>query len=132
MSLKGGVSIPVFECLFNGPASITSFTRSFDQALYELLPNLYVVCIAKGSDERRKLIGGFFIKTSYHHSDGADFQDALNQAVYTSENLASFTGPEYALLPARLGIEGSEPLSEAEMLHILSTQYLKYSRAGSA
>lgn len=132
MFKKGGVSIPVFECLFNGSDSITSFTRSFNQALYEHLPNLYVVCLSKQKGRQRQLVGGFFIKTSYTHEDGADFQDALEQAVHTSQNLAKFTGPNFSLLPARLGIQGSEPLTEAEMLKILSTQYLKFSTAGNA
>ncbi|UXZ97206.1 hypothetical protein K3169_04685 [Pseudomonas phytophila] len=132
MSKKGGVSIPVFECLFNGSHSITSFTRSFDQALYEHLPHLYVVCLSKSKGKQRQLVGGFFIKTSYTHEDGADFQNALEQAVHTSQNLAKFTGPKFSMLPARLGIQGSEPLSEDEMLKIFSTQYLKFSTVGSA
>lgn len=132
MQKKGGVSIPVFECFFNGSDSITSFTRNFDQNLYERLPHLYVVCISKNKAKQRQLVGGFFIKTSYTHDDGADFQGALEQALLTSQNLSKFTGPEFSMLPARLGIRGTEPLSEAEMLRILSIQYLKFSTAGTA
>lgn len=132
MAKQGGVSIPVFECLFNGGSSITSFTRDFDRALYEQLPHLYVVCISKNKFNQRQLVGGFFIKTSYTHDDGGDFQEALEMALRTSQNLANFLGPEFSMFPARLGVRGSEPLSEEDMLSIFSTQYLKFSSAGSA
>ncbi|MBA1245436.1 hypothetical protein [Pseudomonas japonica] len=129
MSEKGGVSIPVFECLFNGSESITSFTKEFDRSLYEALPHLYVVCIAKNTGKLKQLVGGFFIKTSYHHNDGYEFTAALHTALITSDTLRQFDSPEYSLLPARLGVLGAEPLSEGEMLKIFSQQYLKFNTA---
>ncbi|MBA1290578.1 hypothetical protein [Pseudomonas japonica] len=129
MSERGGVSIPVFECLFNGSESITSFTKEFDRTLYEALPHLYVVCISKNKGKLKQLVGGFFIKTSYHHDDGHDFTAALHAALMTSDTLRRFDGPEYSLLPARLGVLGADPLSEGEMLRIFGQQYLKYNTA---
>jgi len=75
------------------------------------------------------LVGGFFVKTSYTHEDVAPFQNVLEGVIHTSQNLARFTGHKYSMLPAKLGVQGSEPLSEAEMLRILSNQYLKHSTA---
>lgn len=89
MPAKGGVSVPVFECIFNGATSITSYTRSFDQTLYELLDNLYVVLISKNT-VKREIVAGFFIKTSLTHNDGEDFQDVLEAALITSQNLSIY------------------------------------------
>ncbi len=131
MNKKGGVSIPIFECIFNQAGSFTSFERDFDENLYMVLPNLYAVCIKDKSHKPHIIIGGFFIKTSYTHKE-KEFLDSLHAVVETSPNLGHFLGPNITFLPARLGIKGSAPLSENEMLKVMLTQFLKFSQNGTA
>lgn len=131
MSKKGGVTIPIFDCIYNGAESITSFERDFDEKLYEILPNLYTVCIADNSQGSRNIVGGFFVKTSYTHNN-KEFEDSLHAAALSSPNLSQLLGPEVSFLPARLGVSGSAPLSEQEMLRVMITQFLKFSQEGSA
>lgn len=49
MNKKGGVTIPIFHCVFNGYESITSFMRDFDLSLYKELENLYAICFSNNS-----------------------------------------------------------------------------------
>jgi len=131
MKQKGGVTIPVFECIFHGSESIESFIREFDKALYEALPNLYVICVAQTHGRVKKIVAGFFIKTSYTHHD-KEFLSVMTAALNSSEKLHRFVGEHTSFLPARLGISGTSPLSEQEMLKIMMTQYVKYAADGSA
>lgn len=128
---KGGVSIPVFDCVFNGGESITSFTREFDPNLYKILPNLYAVCVATSMHGQKKIAAGFFVKTSYHHDD-PEFLNILSFSLETSPNLARFHAPGTSFFPSKLGISGEEPLTEMEMLHTMMTLYIKHSVGGHA
>ncbi len=131
MSIKGGVSIPIFECIFSEAGSFTGFERDFDEKLYMVLPNLYAVCIKDKSYKPHRIIGGIFVKTSYTHKD-KEFIDSLNAVVETSSNLGKYLGSNFTFLPARLGVEGSSPLSENKMQEIMQTQYLRFSQSGTA
>ncbi|NVD74552.1 hypothetical protein D0T25_30145 [Duganella sp. BJB488] len=131
MTQKDGITIPIFHGIFNGHESITHFIHDFDPALYELLPNLYATCIADNGRSPRKIVAGFFVKTSYHHDD-AEFSGALHAAMMTIPALTSFVNTQFSLLPARLEVIGSEPLSEQEMLRTLLSQSLKHSTFGHA
>jgi len=131
MTKKGGVTIPVFDCIFHGVESIESFAREFDVGLYQTLPNLYGICLSDNSNGRRKIVAGFSVKTSYTHDD-EEFLPAITAAVVSSEKLRPFLGPQTTFLPARLGVVGSAPLSEQEMLRLMATQFLKYAVGGNA
>ncbi|GKT25082.1 hypothetical protein [Acidovorax sp. SUPP3334] len=126
---RGGVSIPVFDCVFNGAESITSFTREFDPNFYRILPNLYAVCVATSSHGQKKIAAGFFVKTSYHHND-PEFSTILASSLETSPNLARFHTLGTSFFPSRLNVPDSEPLSEIEMLHTMLTLFTKHSVGG--
>lgn len=131
MTKHGGVTIPIFHCVFNGHESITSFTREFDENMYRALPNLYAICLSDNSSAARKIVAGFFIKTSYTHQD-PEFLDAITAVAKSTKELSKFMEVKSSFLPARLGPTDSEPLSELEMLKIMSEQSLKFSAAGNA
>jgi len=131
MKQKGGVTIPVFDCIFHGAESIESFARDFDEELYAQLPNLYAICVAEKQGREKRIVAGFFVKTSYTHHD-EEFLSAITMALKSSEKLHKFAGPNSSFFPARLGVVGSSPLTETEMLKIMITQFLKHSVGGSA
>ena len=130
-SQKGGLSVLLFHCFFNGSESITHYMHDLDLELYRSLPNLYAVCIAETSKNRKKLTAGFFIKTSYTHHD-PDFVTTLSNAVSIEPRLKGLINKHSTFLPARLGITGDTPPTETEMLKVMMTQALKHGVAGTA
>ena len=126
MAEKGGVTILLFHCFFNEHESITSFMHSYDNELYNILPNTYAVCVAYNSVLPRKIPAGFFVKTSYTHDD-KDFVNALFGLVATTNGLNGLSSKRISFLPARIGVDGPAPLTEREMLRIMATQNFKYS-----
>lgn len=130
-SEQNGLSVLLFHCFFNGYESITHFMHDLDPELYECLPNLYAVCVAETFDNHKKVTAGFVVKTSYTHND-PDFVHALRNVVSTDPRLERLANPASSFLPARLGLAGETPPTEEEMLHILTTQGLKYGVAGRA
>ena len=123
---KGGVSVLLFHCFFNGDESITHFMHEFDPALYKALPYLYAVCIAKTTKKAKTVLAGFFIKTSYTHND-PDFMDALNLAIVSAPAFQALIGADTSYLPARISFVGDTPPTEAEMVRVMLGQHLKFS-----
>lgn len=124
---KGGVTIPLFHCIFNGDESVTHFMREYDVSLYQTLPYLYAVCIARTVNKTKTVLGGFFVKTSYTHND-PDFVDALHLVVEDVPALQALMGETTSFLPACITLAGEDkPPTEAEMLRIMIGQYLKFS-----
>jgi hypothetical protein len=130
MTIQGGVTIPLFQCVFNADGTMTHWVTSFERELYFALPHLYLVCLAEGVGRSRKLVGSLMVKTSLHH-DEAGFADAMNLAMAAFESLRTRVGKHTSLLPARIGLDG-EPPSEAEFLRLSMQQHLKFSSAGTA
>jgi hypothetical protein len=128
---EGGVTLPVLDCIFHSHESIESFPRKFDDVRYRSLPYLYVVCLADTSTALRHIVAGVVVKTDLTHKD-PEFADSVTAAIEASSNLKRFLGPQIQLLPARLSVEGNEPLSERELLQILATQYVKFAVGGNA
>lgn len=131
MNQKGGVTIPLFHCIFNGYDSITSFMRNYDEGLYKQLENIYAVCISDNRGPSKNIVAGFMIKTSYTHND-PEFLDVITEVAQSAKELNPYIGRNTSFLPARLSVTGSPPLSESEMLHVMSQQFLKFSAAGNA
>lgn len=71
---KAGVTLPVLDCVFNGAKSTESFGTQYAKGLYRVLPNFFAVCIADNSGGSRRMVGCFFVKTSYTHHD-SEFKD---------------------------------------------------------
>jgi hypothetical protein len=57
---KGGVTIPLFHCIFNSDESVTHFMREYDASLYQTLPHLYAVCIARTVNRTKTVLAGLF------------------------------------------------------------------------
>jgi hypothetical protein len=78
------------------------------------LPNLYVICLSDNSGSTRKIVAGFFVKTSYSHED-PEFLDTTTVVAKSTKELSKLVGAKTSLLHARLDVVGSEPpLSEDE------------------
>ena len=131
MSKKGGVTIPLFHCIFNGYESITSFMRTYDESMYRQLENVYAICISDNSGSRKKIVAGFIVKTSYTHKD-PEFLDVITEVALTTKELSPYISQNTSFLPARIGVPGNSPLTESEMSHLMSRQSLKFSSAGNA
>jgi len=112
--------------MFNGDESILHFMHEFDPAMYQALPNLYAVCIAKTKNKTKTVHAGFIVKTSYTHND-PDFSDTLMLAVGTDPAMKALIDENSSFLPARISISGEAPPTEAEMLRIMVDQHLKFS-----
>jgi hypothetical protein len=122
---KGGVTILVFFCTFNGHESITSFTKDFDVGMYKCLPNLYAVCVVNKRGSSKNIDAGFIIKTSYTDND-PEFRDVITGVVESCEELKEFVGENTSFFSVRLKVAGSEPLSENEMQRTVLQQRLKF------
>jgi len=124
--IKGGITIPIFDCIFHENESIESFRREFDEELYAQLPNLYVISVAKNIGREKRIVAGFFIKTSYTHHD-KEFSSVVSGAFNLSEKLHKFAGSNISFLPARLGVVGRSPPTEMAMLKVMLEQFQKHS-----
>lgn len=127
---SGGVSLLTHYCLFNNSDSITHFSNDTDSDLYQLLPNLYAVCISDNSQANRKITAGFVLKTTYTHDD-PEFLDTLVNIVSQKPELQSYYNDKTSFLPAKLNVTG-KPLTEAEFLQIMQQQFLKFNVDGKA
>lgn len=130
MSETGSVTIPLFHCIFNAGGSITHWATTYERALYEVLPHLYLVCLADNRVKPRQIVGAFMIKTSRHHND-PDFAECLGIAETLMEGLQPHMHAEISFLPARIDISG-EPPEERDFLRLAMQQYTKFSAEGSA
>lgn len=130
MTDKGGITIPLFHGIFKGD-SITHYDREFDENLYSSLPYLYAICIARKDRGMKKIVAGFFVKTSYSHNDEG-FTAAIATAAQSAAELHPFLEGSFSFHPARINSAEGPPLSENEMLDILQKQYVKFSAYGSA
>lgn len=128
---KGGVGIPLFHCEFNHiDGSLTHYLHEVNTIMYDSLENLYAVCIAVKSSNERRILAGFFIKTSFSHLD-QEFLEHLELVVREIPELKKFLSSNASFLPAKIGISGPPP-TESEMLDIIIKQYTKLSTAGNS
>ena len=65
----GVSSALLFHCFFNSDGSITHHMHDPDDDLVSCLPNLYVVYISDNALKRKRIVAGFFVKTSCTHLD---------------------------------------------------------------
>ena len=126
---KGGVTVPLNWCIFNGFESILHDTISTDRELLKQLPNVYAVCIATRNSNPKTVVAGFFVRTTFSHND-AGFQGALADAMGAIEQFQRFDPDLHSFLPARIGAPLDIP--ESEMLRVLVSQQLKFTSGGSA
>jgi hypothetical protein len=107
----------------------TKHDYKFATELYRLIPDLYAVLIAKGAAGPGEILGGFIMKTSIPREPAGPFQGAAQAFVIFNPPLHDIAKNTYRLLPTRLQVSGSDPLSGEEMLRILATQRLKWEQA---
>lgn len=130
---KGGGSILMLHCLFNEMHSVTHFLHEYSVEDLESFPNYYAVLIAKKTAQGKRIKAGFVMKSTYHHKD-PDFTSNLKMALFTTENLKSFSQSKVVtFLPTRFELKDSQPMTENEMVKILVEQAVRRGDAfGSA
>ncbi|MCE3605758.1 hypothetical protein LXA47_19420 [Massilia sp. P8910] len=129
MSAKGGVTVPLNWCVFSEFDSLLHDTISTDPQLLVLLENVYAVCIAQRSSQPKKIVGGFFVRTSYTDKD-EEFAEALASAMASIPAFSKFDPVRHSFLPAR--VKAALDITEDEMLTLLLSQKLKFTTAGNA
>lgn len=127
MPNQGGESLMLFHCSFNGDGTVTHYVHDMLEDIYKRLPNMYAVIIADNSTEKRRLVGGFVIKTSKTDED-PDFIETLRTATCVSNDLMGLLNPKTSFLPARIGVQGESPITEDEMLTVINQQYFKHAQ----
>lgn len=131
MSKQGGVTTPLFSCVFNLDGTITHHSHEAIPELLAQLENTYVVCVRDNAGSSPGMVvGGFIVKTSYHHGE-EEFLDALSGVLSQLPYLQEFVAPDTSLLPAKLGVAPGWVLSEDEMLQVLFKQYMRFSASTS-
>jgi hypothetical protein len=128
----GGMTIPLFHCIFNEGGSVTHFMHEVDLEVYRSLPNMYAVCIADRSKRHKRVTGGFFVVTNYSHNDEENFTMALSNIVAAVPRLAALISEQSSFLPGRIVVPDGPPPTEEEMLRVMVSQALKHSSAGAA
>lgn len=115
-----------------GPA-ITHFMHDHSQSVpLSIEPaNLYLVTVKETSPNGAKVLGGFFVVTDSSHHD-AEFGAILASVREACPELAGIMTEGRRLAPARLGLTGSEPITEIEMLRLVLEQYVKHDSGGNA
>ncbi len=128
---QGGVTTPLFHCIFNGAESITGFMHETKDELVIILPHLYAVCLTNATRGSKQVVAGFVVKTSFTHYD-AGFLDALNGVVSATPSLNRLRDDQSTLLPARIEITETGPLSEEDFSRLMVHQFVKHSISGNA
>jgi hypothetical protein len=128
---QGGLTTPLFHCIFNGSESITGFMHETKEELVAILPHLYAVCLTNTAQGSKQVLAGFVVKTSFTHHD-AGFLDALNGLVSSIPSLSRLRDHQSTLLPARIEIKGTEPLSEEDLSRLMVRQFVRHSVGGNA
>lgn len=126
---KGGVTVPLNWCIFNGFDTVVHDTLKTDEELLRKLPHVYAVCIAQRNSNPKEIVGGFFVLTTYTHED-AEFPEALAQAMFAVVAFRKFAPQDHSFLPAR--VSAPIDVSEEEMVKLLLRQKLKFTTSGRA
>jgi hypothetical protein len=130
MTNKGGLTIPLLECLFHGSASTTHFLRDFDLGAYNALPHIYIAIVVDKTQSPRTLPAGLVVKTSYTPDD-PEFTDALLGIVALSENIGHVARDNMSFVTGKVGVPPGPPLSENEMVRALMQFHFKHAPATS-
>lgn len=126
---KGGVTVPLNWCTFNGFDTVVHDTLKTDEGLLRKLPNAYAVCIAQRNSTPKVIVGGFFVRTTYTHHD-TEFPKALAEAMFAIPAFRSFAPQDHSFLPAK--VNAPIDVTEDEMIKLLLSQKLKFTTGGRA
>ena len=85
---------------------------------------MYVVYISDNALKRKRIVAGFFVKTSCTHLD-FDFVERLTAIVSCDIRLRSQIDDRSIFLPSRIGIPGKTRPTFEEMVQIVIAQALK-------
>lgn len=124
---KGGVSQPLFYCIFHGFESSTGYTveHNVDMKLY--LENTIAALIYDKEVGKSSFIAGILFKTSYESSD-KEFGEMLHSYVLNNKHIIEALSHERNIgaIFSKVAVKGSEPLSESEITHFLYTMMVRY------
>ena len=104
---------------------ITHFTHEFDKELERLLP--YTYCVLVRTEGSQSIVAGMMIKSSISHTQTLDFRDLMSGFLEASPPLRKLAKKPVRFLPARVKVEGDEPMTEKECLRVMATQFYNHS-----
>lgn len=131
---KGGVTIPILLGICNGFESITSYAFDYEEKMYSLLENMYVVNFFVpliGAQDNRTLKACLFLKTTLESSD-KEFGDIVSDFISTNNNIQLVLEPDFTVNTSKCTFEGTKPATEKEMLMLMQQQILKFNFAGKS
>jgi hypothetical protein len=119
------LSALILSALFQGD-EITHFTHEYDKGLDEILPYLYCVLVRR--EGAQSISAGMIIKSTISNTQTPEFQEMATDCLRVSRPLAALADIPVRFLPARVKLEGTEPVTVEECLRILATQFYNHSR----
>ena len=119
------LSALILSALFQGE-EITHFTHEYDEGLDETLPYLY--CILVRREGAQTFSAGMMIKSSISNTQSPEFQEMASGCLRVSRPLAALADIPVRFLPARVKLEGTEPVTVKECLRVLAPQFYSHSR----
>jgi hypothetical protein len=127
---KGGTvgearfGIITLSALFRGE-EITHFTHEFDKELERLLP--YTYCVLVRREGSQSIVAGMMIKSSMSNTQTLEFRELVSGFLEASPPLRKLAKKPMRFLPARVKVEGDEPMTEEECLRAMATQFYNHS-----
>lgn len=130
---KGGISLPLIHCLFNGVETTTHFIHDHGLSLsmYQMIPNIYTVLVADKSSCGKKIIAGFMVKTTYEQSSPG-FTSMLSETIKLMPNVDKCFDQNCSLITSKVNVQKDEIFTEDELTRIITPQFIKHHQDGRA
>ncbi|KPY17032.1 MULTISPECIES: hypothetical protein [Pseudomonas syringae group] len=105
--------------------------RAYDIDMYRAMTSLYCVSVAINGPQSKKIVGGFFFKSSMP-DNSPQFQIQMTSVFDALPEFSAVDRNQASLLHTRLFVQDGEPLTNEHMLKMITDQYVRYTSAGSA
>lgn len=124
---KGGVTQPLFYCVFNGFESVTGYMVHQESDMQVVLPHTYAVLAYDKSVGKSAFPFGLILKSTYEPSDH-ELNEAIHAYIKGNDHMRNLVGSNMGALSSRLRFDGDAPLTENEMtmcLHRMMIQHVE-------
>jgi hypothetical protein len=119
------VATLILSVLFRGE-EITHFIHEYDKGMDKFLPYLYCVLVRR--EGTQSFVAGMMIKSSMSNTQTPEFREMVSNLFRSSPPLTELAEKPVRFLPARVKLEGSEPVTVEECLRVMATQFYNHSR----
>lgn len=105
--------------------------RAYDIEMYRAMTSLYCVSVAINGSQSKKIVGGFFFKSSMPDNN-PQFQIQTASLFDALPEFSAVDREQVSLFHTRVFVPDGDPLTNEYMLGMITDQYVRYSSAGSA